>query len=219
MTVVTQPDGTQVAQFQYDFFLDQKAHSVTEDENGDLFIEGYASDYGLDRQEEAFEPGAFEEGLKAFMETNPIMLYHHKFDQALGQFVDARIDQKGLWVKGRVDKPEPGTWAADVYNKIKKGTIRAFSVGGIFRRRQTPNGPRIFKCDLGEISVTPFPVNPRTTFALAGAKAFDGVEIPSLPPVDGEVREDDEWMVKEAVRMLESVFERIDKRTSSAPAA
>lgn len=215
--VITQPDGTQIAEFRYDFFLDSKAQTVTETEDGDLIIEGYASDYGVDRQEEAFEPGAFEEGLKAFMATNPIMLFHHKFDQALGRFVDARIDGKGLWVKGVVDKPEPGTWAADVFSKIKKGTIKAFSVGGIFKRRMTPQGPRIFKADLAEISVTPLAINPRTTFAVVGAKAFEGVEIPALPNVDGDVREDDEWMVKEAVSMLESVFSRIEKRTS-APA-
>lgn len=214
--VITNPDGTvQVAEFRYDFFLDSKAQQVTEDENGDLIIEGYASDYGLDRQEEAFEPGAFEEGLKSFMETNPIMLYHHKFDHALGRFVDARIDQKGLWVKGVVDKPEPGTWAADVFNKIKKGTIKAFSVGGIFKRRMTAKGPRIFKCDLGEISVTPLPVNPRTTFAVVGAKAFEGVEIPQL---EGEAEERTQKAM-EAVSALESLFERLNTRKSEAPEA
>lgn len=166
-------DGTQQAKFQYDFALDGKALSADVDENGDLWIEGYASDFGVDRQEEAFEPGAFERGLKSFLERNPIMLYHHQYDKALGQFVDARVDGNGLWVKGRVDAPAVGSWAEDVFNKIRKGTIKAFSVGGIFRRRQTPQGPRIYDVDLGEISVTPFPVNPRTTFALAARKAFE----------------------------------------------
>lgn len=210
--MITHADGTQSAPFRYDFILDAKADLQYTEEDGDLFIQGYASDFGLDRQGEAFEPGAFEQGLKAFMETNPILLYHHKYDQALGQVVDSRLDGKGLWVKARVDKPAPGSWAEDVFNKIKKGTIRAFSVGGIFRRRMTEAGPRIFDCDLGEISVTPFPVNPRTTFAVAAGKAFENIEIPSKPEVEGDVRDEDEEMVAHAVGLLEHVFERIEKR-------
>lgn len=213
--VVTHDDGTQVAEFQLDFLLDQKAAStvITEDENGDLYIEGYAADFEVDRQDEAFEPGAFAAGLKSFMDTNPIMLYHHQYDKALGQYVDARLDQKGLWVKGRVDKPAPGSWAEDVVQKIKTGTIRGFSVGGIFKRRVNAETgrPSIFHCDLAEISVTPFPVNPRTMFAVAG-KAFEGVEIPSLPEVDGEVRAEDEELVAYAVAELQRVFDRIEKR-------
>lgn len=172
MAVEVRPDGTQVADFEFSFTLDQKAVEVHEEEDGAVFIEGYASDFGLDRQEEAFEPGAFEEGLKSYMASNPILLYHHKSDTALGQVVDAKLDEKGMFVRARVDAPEPGTIVADYVRKIKNGTLRAFSVGGKFYRRMTAAGPRIFKCDLGEISVTPYPVNPRTLFAVAG-KAFD----------------------------------------------
>ncbi len=173
MLLKTLDDGTELADFQYDFALDGKALSTEVDDDGDLWIEGYASDWGIDRQEEAFEPGAFERGLKAFLASNPIMLYHHQYDKALGQFVDARIDSNGLWVRGRVDKPSLGSWAEDVFNKIKRGTIKSFSVGGIFKRRMTEKGPRIFEADLGEISVTPFPVNPRTHFAVVAKKAFE----------------------------------------------
>lgn len=177
MTVIKKfPNGEEHADFQYDFALEGKGLQTDVDENGDLWIEGYASDFGLDRQDEAFEPGAFERGLKAFLDTNPIMLYHHQYDKALGQFAEARVDENGLWVRGRVDAPAPGSWAEDVFNKIRKGTIKAFSVGGIFKRRMTPNGPKIYEADLGEISVTPFPVNPRTVFALAAKKAFENVE-------------------------------------------
>lgn len=178
------PDGTQQAPFSYDFALDAKALDHTVDDNGDLWIEGYASDFGIDRQEEAFETGSFERGLKSYLERNPIMLYHHQYDKALGQFTDARVDQKGLWVKGRVDAPAAGSWAEDVFNKIRKGTIRSFSVGGLFKRRMTSAGPRIYDVDLGEISVTPFPVNPRTTFSVIAKKAFEGVEGIQPPPVD-----------------------------------
>jgi HK97 family phage prohead protease len=176
--VTTLQDGTQIAEFEFGFTLDGKAVVSEPDENGDVYIEGLASDFGLDRQDEAFEPGAFEEGLKSYMDNNPILLYHHKPDVSLGQVIAANITADGLHVKARVDAPEPGTVIADYVRKIKNGTLRAFSVGGKFYRRMTANGPRIFKCDMHELSVTPLPVNPRTLFAVAG-KAFE-----AAPKVD-----------------------------------
>lgn len=187
--------------------------SVTVDpESGDLYIEGLASDFDLDRQGEAFEPGAFQKGLKSFMDTNPILLYHHKFDQALGQVVAADLSPEGLHVKARVDKPATGSWAEDVFNKIRRGTVKAFSVGGIFKRHMTPKGPRIFDVDLGEVSVTPFPVNPRTTFAVVAGKAFEGIEIPDKPNVEGEVRGEDEEMAAHAASLLKNIFDQIERR-------
>lgn len=166
-------DRVQVAEFSFDVVLDGAKAQVSETEDGDLIIEGYAADYDTDRDEELFEPGAFQEGLKAYLDSNPVLLYHHKKGLALGQVIQARLDQKGMWVKARVDKPEPGTLLADVYRKIKKGTMRGFSVGGKFYRKWSALGPtRIFKADVHEISVTPQPVNPRTLFAV-GAKAFE----------------------------------------------
>lgn len=175
MKTFTADDGTmiEVADFEFGFTFDKKAITVA-DEDGDITIEGYASDFEVDRQDEAFEPGAFDDGLKAFMDTNPVLLYHHKYDTAVGHVEEAKIDDKGLWVKAIVEKPEPGTPIADIYRKVKSGTIRGFSVGGKFFRRMTEKGSRIFKCDMRELSITPMPVNPRTLFAVAG-KAFETV--------------------------------------------
>lgn len=172
MTFVTNPDGTQVAEFQFGFSLDAKAVEAVEADDGSVLISGYAADFDLDRQDEAFEPGAFETGLKAYLTSNPILLYHHKSDTALGQVTSAIIDSKGMFIEARVDSPEPNTVIADYVRKIKSGTLRAFSVGGKFYRHMTAKGPRIHRADIGEISITPYPVNPRTLFAVAG-KAFE----------------------------------------------
>lgn len=167
---------TESAEFHFDAVLGQKA-VVQEAANGDLYIEGYASDYEADRQDEFFEPGAVNDGLKSYIETNPILLYHHKFSQALGQVVEARVDDVGVWVKARIDKPARGSWAEDVFQKVKRGTIRGFSIGGRFFRRpdQKSGMTRIYKADIHEISVTPYPINPRTLFAVA-QKAFEDAE-------------------------------------------
>lgn len=173
---LTLQDGTtvQVADFEFAFALDSKAETTSQDD-GSVIIEGYASNFDIDRQDEAFEPGAFEDGVKAYMASNPVVLYHHKTDHAMGRVTDYRLDTKGLWVRAMLDAPEPHTPAADIVRKVKSGTIRAFSVGGKFYRRATAAGQRIFKTDLREISITPLGVNRTTLFAVAG-KAFDTME-------------------------------------------
>jgi HK97 family phage prohead protease len=159
----------QTAPFTFDFALDSNA--VVELEGKSLRIEGYAAGFNRDRENEAFERGVFDKGLEKYFQRNPILCYHHHTDQALGVVEEAKLDGKGLFVKARLDDPEPGTPLADVYNKVKSGTIKGFSVGGIFKRKMTPHGPRIHSADVAEISVTPVPMEPGSLFALAG-KAF-----------------------------------------------
>lgn len=172
-----------VARVQFDFIPDRKS-AVSATEDGDLIIEGLASDWMMDRMDEAFEPGAFDAGMKAFMDTNPILCYHHQYDKALGQVLEMKRLPEGLWVRARVDKPAPGSWAEDIFAKIKRGTIRAFSVGGRWHRRKGPDGqPRIYKADMAELSVTPLGINPRTLFAVAG-KAFSDENVPVPPPAE-----------------------------------
>lgn len=157
------------APFRLDFSLDGAA--AIELDGKALRIEGYAAGFNRDREGEAFLPGVFDKGLEKYFRRNPILCYHHHTDQALGVVEEAKLDGKGLFVKARLDDPEPGTPLADVYNKVKSGTIKGFSVGGIFRRKMTPAGPRIHDADVAEISVTPVPMEPGSLFALAG-KAF-----------------------------------------------
>jgi HK97 family phage prohead protease len=153
-----------------EFELGVKAVEVSEADDGTLYIEGLASDFQTDRDLEAFEPDAFTRGLKAYLD-NPILLYHHSPDKQLGQVTDAFLDKAGLHIKAMIPKPPAGSWAELIYDQVKRGIMRGFSVGGAFRRRMTSMGPRIYDVDLQEISVTPLPVNPRTMFAVAG-KAF-----------------------------------------------
>lgn len=157
------------AAFTFDFALDSQA--VVELDGKALRIEGYAAGFDRDREGEAFMPGVFDKGLEKYFKRNPVLCYHHHTDQALGVVEQAKLDGKGLFVKARLDDPEPGTPLADVWNKVKSGTIKGFSVGGIFRRKMTPAGVRIHEADVAEISVTPVPMEPGSLFALAG-KAF-----------------------------------------------
>jgi HK97 family phage prohead protease len=146
------------------FDLEGKAMTTT----GGLTIEGQAGGISVDRAGEAFLPGVLEAGLRRYLK-NPVLVYHHKTDQALGVVEQAKVGPGGeLIVRARLDDPEPGTPLADVWRKVKSGTIKGLSVGGIFKRKMTPQGMRIYSAEIVEISVTPVPMEPGSLFTLSG---------------------------------------------------
>lgn len=191
------------AKFQADSYFDCKSQ-VSAKKDGTVVIEGLASDWGLDDQDEVFEPGAFQKGIDKFLSTNPVLLYHHDGGKALGKVTTLEETQEGLMMKAEIDPPAKGSWAEDIVNKIKSGTIRGLSVRGKFRRRPSENGrvAKIYEAGLREISVTPLPVNPRTMFAVA-AKAFDDEP-------DGMA--DQLAALQGSVNALEGIFETIEDR-------
>lgn len=168
------PDQT--AEFEFDGF-GQKA-TVEELESGDLLIRGVAANLSVDDQDEAFEQGALEDGVKGLVGAP--LLYHHRSGHALGQVLEAELEHAGeqinLNVAARVDKPAAGSWAEDVVNKIRKGTIRGLSVAGKFRRHLTPAGWRIYGARLRELSATPYAISPETSIVSVAAKAFEEQE-------------------------------------------
>ncbi len=184
----------QAAQFAIDSAVDLKAHEA---ESGDLIIEGIAADYGMDDQDEAFEPGAVASAAKEFMASgNTPLLFHHHFDKQLGKVLELEPRPEGLYMKARIDKPAAGSWAEDVYNKVRKDSMKGLSVAGRFFRRLTPEGTRIHRAGFREISVTPLQVNQRTLIGAVAQKAFsdDNVEVMEDPaadappdPIDGQI--------------------------------
>lgn len=160
----------------YPFHASGKALASTRElESGDLIIEGYAAVFdGVDRQGENFSEGAFRRAIRAFLTAQATLAYHHRTDLGIGKVLELReIPGQGLWMRARVDyQPEssPLRW---IYNGIKKGSYNALSVGGYFRRRLTAAGWRIFDMDFTEISVTPVPIHPGTSFAVVAGKALN----------------------------------------------
>jgi len=154
-----------MSKFDWEFVVDGKA--VVSSEDGDLYIEGYASDFDIDRDGEYIAPDALQKALDSYM-RNPVLCYHHKMSDAMGQVVEASVDGKGLWIKARVDAPEPGTEAANRFRQVAKGTLRGFSIGGFFKKAVNKGRTMINEIDLVEISLTPTPVNPRTLGSVVG---------------------------------------------------
>lgn len=215
-------DGTEdTFAFRYDFAVTPEGKAVedapqqiTELEDGDLIIEGWAADFdGVDRQGENFVEGAFQRGIKSFLSNGAPLNFHHKHDHGIGKVLDLKeVPGKGLWMKARVDHQPDSSPLRYIYNAVKKGTYSGLSVGGYFKRKLTEAGWRIADMDFTEISVTPVPVKPTTAFAVLAGKALEDVEIPAKPTVDGEIRAEDERAVTYLVEELNRIFERIGKR-------
>jgi HK97 family phage prohead protease len=154
---------------------------VTEAGKGKVIVSGKVADFDWDREDEIFEPGAFDAGLEAFKQ-NPIMVYSHAkklMDTVNGpsgyvqigkwdpESFEKRAD--GLYATGEVYEPESGI-LKDVYNQIARGDMRGASVGGRFHKRRGPDGrARIHQVDMHEISLAPKPVNLRTLLDVAVA--------------------------------------------------
>ena len=205
---------------------------VTELDDGDLIIEGYAAIFeGEDREGENFVPEAFDRGTKAFLESNsPTLAYHHDHKQVLGRVLDLQRDGKGLRMKARVDGAlRKSPTLATVYEQVKKGTLNALSIGGFFRRGLVEGKQRIVDMDFTDISVTGVPVHTGPSFNVVAGKALSS-DITELDKPDGEfeLRASDldqlNFLIEEANRVINTVVEAVQKRstptiTDPAPAA
>lgn len=174
------PNSDDIVAFNFGFQLEGKSAGdpiVEELDDGDLLIEGWAAEFdGVDRQGENFMDGAFQRGIKSFLNGAAALCFNHKHEKVLGKVLDLEeVEGKGLKMRARVDgaikdHPELGT----IYNQIKKGTLSALSVGGFFKRQLTPAGTRISDMDFTEISVTGVPVHSRPAFSVVAGKALEG---------------------------------------------
>jgi HK97 family phage prohead protease len=200
------------AAFTYDTVIDAKSVKITETDDGDLIVEGWATDFDPDRDDEAFEPGAFDQGVKSYLETNPVLLYNHRFGPSnavlLGavekierRVMDSKSGKQGMWIRAVVARAEPNTEAADAYNKVKRGMLRGFSFGGKFYRRMVSGATKIWKADIMETSLTPVPANPRALGVVA-AKAFsdDDFQTGADPNLEG---------IEEALDRLDRFYSRL----------
>lgn len=191
--------------------------SVTTD-SGDVIIEGYAADFEVDRQGEAFLPGAFDAALEKATRAEIPLLFEHDNKRQLGVIEELRVDpDRGLWTRARIAKASAGSWAEDVVSKIKRGMMKGLSVRGLSKIKITPEGPRIGTIDLAEISVTPVPVQPGALFAVA-QKSFEAAadELGSgeIEAVEDENAEALAYL-EHKLHDLQAAFDEIEERSKA----
>lgn len=198
------------AQFELGVTLPVAKARDAEREDGDLIIEGIAADYDVDRENEAFLPGAFDSAIEKYLSAGGPLVYHHDTSQQLGQVLELSPGPEGLAIKAVVPRPTDGSPLLDVYNKIKRGMIRGLSLSGRALKKMTEAGPRIAQIDIAETSVTPVPMGPRALFAVA-QKAFPGEFAEELEDADA-VRE---WFT-DRFGEIEERIETVSKAAETA---
>lgn len=160
-----------------------KAPTASSGGKGDLILDGYASTWGLDRDEELVAPDAFSKSLAPYLQKNPMLLWQHNPDWPIGSVTTGSTDETGLYVKAVVPNPGPDSadWQKGAYTSIKNGVVRTFSIGGYFARdvKQGPDGPvfYIVEIDLFEISCVSIPANADSIYE-AAVKALNGERRP-----------------------------------------
>ena len=140
------------------------------DEDDDsIVVEGYANTTTKDRVgdvvlEEAWTKGGLDNYLK-----NPIILAYHKYDAPIGKMVEYSVNNQGLHIVARISKA-----TGDVYNLVKDGVLKTFSIGFMVKDADYDTATDIFvikDLELHEISVVSVPANADSTFSVR--KSFE----------------------------------------------
>jgi HK97 family phage prohead protease/HK97 family phage major capsid protein len=137
-----------------------------------LTIKGYANTVSKDRSgdvivKEAWEKGGMDDYLK-----NPIVLAFHDYSRPVGTTVDYNVTDKGLEIVAEISKA-----AGEVYNLIKDGVLKTFSVGFNLKEADYDREDDTFyikDLELYEISVVSVPANQDSVFSLE--KSFKNEE-------------------------------------------
>lgn len=140
-------------------------------------VEGFATTEDIDKQNELVDFGASKEAFGAW-QGNLREMHEPK---AVGKAIEWHPDdeKRGIYVKAYISKGAQDTW-----EKIKDGTLKAFSIGGqtvnkiqqIIKDAQSGssrNVTRITKYKLTELSLVDNPANPNAAFELV--KSVNGV--------------------------------------------
>lgn len=137
----------------------KELHSAVDGEG--LEISGWFATWDQDTHDESFLPNAFTASLPAFLKDNPVALWQHdKKSPPIGRVTSAFIDRaKGLYGTIVLPRPAEGTKAFEIYDSVKNGLVRAFSVGGVWQRHNVGGQVKLMCKRLLEVSLAPLPVN------------------------------------------------------------
>lgn len=140
--------------------------------DGSIVINGYANTVTKDRYGDVIPSTAWNELALANYRKNPIILAYHNHSAPVGVATELSPDAKGLKITAKIS-----TAAKEVYQLVKEGVLRCFSVGFIVKDAEYDQLTDIFvikELELLEVSVVSVPANQDSVFDLA--KAFDSEE-------------------------------------------
>lgn len=187
--------------------LEEKAISESDDV---ITLEGYASTFGnVDHGGDVVCAGAFQKSLNEV--GLPMLLWQHKMDEPpIGNVLDAKEDNKGLWFKAEIPKDQGDPLIRRIGSGLKRRAIKSMSIGYKTARseRRKSDGARMLRqLKLYEISLVNLPMNPLAS--IDRVKGF--VPFQELPVV----REAKSWDATAAMARIKERFgEDEDARTA-----
>lgn len=151
----------------------------------DGFFEGYASLFGVvDLGRDVVVPGAFGDSLARRGPAGVRLLWQHDPNQPLGAWAMLREDEKGLFVRGRLNPSVKR--AREALALLRQGAIDGLSIGyrTVTARTEARTGVRrLLRVDLWEISLVTFPLLPqarvtavKASLASADPRSLAGLE-------------------------------------------
>lgn len=142
----------------------------SQNSEGPIKIRGLASTVAVDRAGDTIIPSAWANGLGNY-EKNPIILFNHDYDEPIGKCTELKITDVGLEIEALIF-PSAGR----VYDLIKEGVLKTFSVGFAIndaKYDEVNHGLRITDTELLEISVVSVPCNQDAVFNVSKSFAND----------------------------------------------
>lgn len=186
-------------------FLVPLAKAVEED--GKLFVEGVASDTGLDMAGERISEKG-QASMARWAQKGTVVLggeanhYMIAFDDDLGALVDGHVTDKGeFYLRSELDADNPR--AVGLHTSLQKGKQLGLSVFGKITDFHDENDvPVIDGVTLTRVMVTPSPMNPRTWLSdvAKSLPVTDGGAIPGKPEPDAALETTSEEVPEDAAK-------------------
>ena len=102
----------------FKFSLDIVKSDDSNEEN--WYVEGFCGTTDFDLQSDIITEDAFKTAENDLIE-NSTVLFNHDVNMPIGKVVEARAEEKGLWVKILLSKTVP-----DIWKKVQEGIISKF---------------------------------------------------------------------------------------------
>jgi hypothetical protein len=151
--------------------------SLEVESDGTLMLRGILATTGVDRTGEQFDAPSLLAAFQRYYETNPVVCFNHRLTRAIGRLVDATVKPGGaIEVEAEIPKPPEGDPSETVYNSIRRGVLRAFSIGGRWLKVPMENGvTKLFTTEVAESSVCAgLGANAEALFEVVGVKSLNG---------------------------------------------
>lgn len=153
--------------------------SLTEESNGTLILRGILATCGVDRQNEQFDGPSLRREFEKYFARSPVVCDEHRLSKVIGRLTEYKFTDRGeIEVEAEIPRPPEGELMT-TYQRIKSGVLRAFSIGGKWKRLPSVGGvEKLFPIEILESSVAGIGVNPDTLFEVVGTKSLgSGLEI------------------------------------------